>query len=108
MLGECFDPDGELLISEHCRPHWSQAGAMVFIMLSAIQRVRKKSTDALSRSERRHWKTLARGANDFGLTPAHATRETLAVCLVATLTSDRETEPNAMKARQKNRSRDRC
>jgi putative transposase len=31
MLGECFDPDGELVISQHCRPHWSQAGAMVFI-----------------------------------------------------------------------------
>jgi hypothetical protein len=31
MLGECFDPKGELLISEHCLPHWSQAGAMVFI-----------------------------------------------------------------------------
>jgi putative transposase len=31
MLGECFDPNGELLISEHCRPHWSQAGAVVFI-----------------------------------------------------------------------------
>ena len=31
MLGECFDPKGELVISEHCRPHWSQAGAMVFI-----------------------------------------------------------------------------
>jgi type I restriction enzyme R subunit len=31
MLGECFDPAGELLIHEHCRPHWSQAGAVVFI-----------------------------------------------------------------------------
>jgi putative transposase len=31
MLGECFDPKGELLISEHCLPHSSQAGAMVFI-----------------------------------------------------------------------------
>ena len=31
MFGEPFDPKGELLIYEHCRPHWSQAGAMVFI-----------------------------------------------------------------------------
>jgi len=31
MLGECFDPKGELLISAHCRPHWSQAGAVVFV-----------------------------------------------------------------------------
>jgi type I restriction enzyme R subunit len=31
MLGDCFDPKGQLLIYEHCRPHWSQAGAIVFI-----------------------------------------------------------------------------
>ena len=31
MLGECFDPKAEKFISELCRPHWSQAGAVVFI-----------------------------------------------------------------------------
>jgi putative transposase len=31
MLGEPFDPNGDLEIYEHCRPHWSQAGAVVFI-----------------------------------------------------------------------------
>ncbi len=31
MLGELFDPKSELLIYEHCRPHWSQAGSVVFI-----------------------------------------------------------------------------
>jgi putative transposase len=31
MLGEAFDPNGELVIYKHCRPHWSQAGAVVFI-----------------------------------------------------------------------------
>jgi type I restriction enzyme R subunit len=31
MLGEAFDPKGELLIHEHCRPRWSQAGSVVFI-----------------------------------------------------------------------------
>jgi type I restriction enzyme R subunit len=31
MLGECFDPKGEFIIREHCRPHWSQAGAVIFI-----------------------------------------------------------------------------
>jgi putative transposase len=31
MLGVCFDPKGEFLIYEHCRAHWSQAGAVVFI-----------------------------------------------------------------------------
>jgi putative transposase len=31
MLGESFDPKAELLIFERCRPHWSQAGAVVFM-----------------------------------------------------------------------------
>ena len=31
MLGELFDPKVEAHIYEHCRPHWSQAGAVVFI-----------------------------------------------------------------------------
>lgn len=31
MLGELFDPKAEFHISERCRPHWSQAGAVVFI-----------------------------------------------------------------------------
>lgn len=28
---ELFDPQADLAITEHCRPHWSQAGAIVFI-----------------------------------------------------------------------------
>ena len=31
MLGELFDPQADFGISEHFRPHWSQAGAIVFI-----------------------------------------------------------------------------
>jgi putative transposase len=31
VLGECFDPKAEKFISELCRPHWSQAGAVIFI-----------------------------------------------------------------------------
>jgi type I restriction enzyme R subunit len=31
MLGNVFDPRAETQIYEHCRPHWSQAGAVVFI-----------------------------------------------------------------------------
>jgi type I restriction enzyme R subunit len=31
VLGELFDPKSDLLIYEHYRPHWSQAGAIVFI-----------------------------------------------------------------------------
>ncbi|MBN2578084.1 MAG: hypothetical protein JXB10_03755 [Pirellulales bacterium] len=31
MLGELFDPKAEWFVHEHFRPHWSQAGAVVFI-----------------------------------------------------------------------------
>ena len=31
MLGEFFDPAAQLFIEERCRPHWTQAGAIVFI-----------------------------------------------------------------------------
>jgi|GEM_PF-1127088 len=35
MLGECFDPKADLLIHQHVRPHWSQAGAVAFITFRA-------------------------------------------------------------------------
>ena len=31
MLGDVFDPKADLVISEGDRPHWSQAGAIVFV-----------------------------------------------------------------------------
>lgn len=31
MLGEVFDPKSEFAVNERLRPHWSQAGAIVFI-----------------------------------------------------------------------------
>ncbi len=31
MLGGVFDPKAEFFVREHCRPHWSQAGAVVFL-----------------------------------------------------------------------------
>jgi len=31
MLGEFFDPQAELFVEDRLRPHWSQAGAIVFI-----------------------------------------------------------------------------
>ncbi len=31
MWGELFDPGAEMLIAERIRPHWSQAGAIVFV-----------------------------------------------------------------------------
>ncbi|WP_164103392.1 transposase [Candidatus Laterigemmans baculatus] len=31
LLGELFDPTAELDIRDHYRPHWSQAGAIIFV-----------------------------------------------------------------------------
>ncbi len=31
MLGEPFDPKADWFVHEHFRPHWSQAGAVVFL-----------------------------------------------------------------------------
>ncbi len=31
MLGDLFDPNADLLINDRLRPHWSQAGAIVFV-----------------------------------------------------------------------------
>ena len=47
MLGECFDPKGEILVEEHCRPHWSQAGAVVFITF--------RTHDSVPREVVRRW-----------------------------------------------------
>ncbi len=33
MIGELFDPKADVFIHERLRPHWSQAGAVVFITL---------------------------------------------------------------------------
>jgi type I restriction enzyme R subunit len=57
MLGECFDPKAELLIHEHCRPHWSQAGAVVFITFRAHDSIPR---DVLRRWERQKQEWLQR------------------------------------------------
>ena len=66
MLGEIFDPAADTLITEHCRPHWSQAGAIVFITFrthdsiprEVILRWDREKHDWLERhgyDARRHW-----------------------------------------------------
>ncbi len=40
-LGELFDPTSELLVAEHFRPHWSQAGAIVFITFRTADSIPK-------------------------------------------------------------------
>ena len=47
MLGQTFDPNADLSIREHCRPHWSQAGAIVFITFRAV--------DSIPREVIRRW-----------------------------------------------------
>ena len=54
MLGKLFDPEAEVLIEERLRPHWSQAGAIVFITFRTRDSIPKavlKQWDA----EKRLW-----------------------------------------------------
>jgi len=99
MLGECFDPTSDLLIYEHCRPHWSQAGAVVFITFRThdsipgevlerwdrekqewlLRRLHiedsaaRSSGRVLSRSERRHWSGILRTLSEKDRADFHKT-----------------------------------
>jgi len=53
-LGVLFDPKAELTISEHYRPHWSQAGAIVFITFRTADSIPKEVLDRWER-EKRDW-----------------------------------------------------
>ncbi len=54
MFGECFDPKGDLHVSEHCRPHWSQAGAVVFITFRTHDSVPREVLERWDR-EKQDW-----------------------------------------------------
>ena len=54
MLGEVFDPSSEFLIYEHCRPHWSQAGTVVFITLRTQDSIPREVVDRWER-EKQEW-----------------------------------------------------
>ncbi len=54
MLGESFDPKSELLIYGHCRPHWSQAGAVVFITFRAHDSIPREVIERWDR-EKKEW-----------------------------------------------------
>ena len=54
MLGDCFDPKGEVAIREHCRPHWSQAGAVVFITFRTADSIPRSVVEAWNR-EKQLW-----------------------------------------------------
>ncbi len=76
MLGELFDPKGELLIHEHCRPHWSQAGAIVFITFRTCDSIPRNVIDRWDREKQDwlirnrlavdglHWSELIESLND--------------------------------------------
>jgi type I restriction enzyme R subunit len=51
MLGECFDPNAELRIEENCRPHWSQAGAVVFITFRTNDSIPRKVIERWEREK---------------------------------------------------------
>ncbi|MCR9292234.1 MAG: hypothetical protein NXI32_05910 [bacterium] len=54
MLGELFDPKAELSISEHYRPHWSQAGAIVFITFRTQDSIPRNVLERWER-EKQEW-----------------------------------------------------
>ena len=49
MFGELFDPKAELFIHDRLRPHWSQAGAIVFVTFRTFDSIPK---DVIQRWER--------------------------------------------------------
>ena len=63
MLGECFDPKAELHIYEHCRPHWSQAGAVIFITFRTYDSIPR---DVVERWEREKHEWLRLRSRDTG------------------------------------------
>ena len=68
-LGELFDPKQELVIEERLRPHWSQAGAIVFVTFrtadsipqEVIRRWEREKTEWMRQhgySADKHWSKL--------------------------------------------------
>ncbi|MDA1053214.1 MAG: hypothetical protein O3C40_22410 [Planctomycetota bacterium] len=57
MIGELFDPKAELLIAETCRPHWAQAGAIVFVTFRTADSI---PNEVLERWERQKQDWLQR------------------------------------------------
>ncbi len=54
MLGELFDPKAEVLVHERLRPHWSQAGAIVFVTFRTRDSIPKSVLDCWER-EKKDW-----------------------------------------------------
>lgn len=54
MLGELFDPKAELFIHDRLRPHWSQAGAIVFVTFRTKDSIPKEVVARWDR-EKQDW-----------------------------------------------------
>ena len=54
MLGGLFDPKSEWLMYEHCRPHWSQDGTVVFITFRTHDSIPREVIERWDR-EKRAW-----------------------------------------------------
>jgi putative transposase len=80
MLGEVFDPKNDLLIHEHCRPHWSQAGAIVFITFRTQDSIPRAVVERWER-EKQEW--LQRRGHATGTHSSEA---------IATLSEDERSE----------------
>ena len=54
MLGQVFDPAAELLVTERCRPHWAQAGAIVFVTFRTHDSIPREVLERWE-NEKRQW-----------------------------------------------------
>jgi len=63
MIGEIFDPRADLPVYEHRRPHWSQAGAIVFITFRTHDSIPRAVVEQWER-EKQAW--LRRRGHDTG------------------------------------------
>jgi type I restriction enzyme R subunit len=63
MLGELFDPRGNWFVREHFRPHWTQAGAVVFITFRTHDSIPKAVLERWE-LEKQDW--LVRHGHDTG------------------------------------------
>jgi type I restriction enzyme R subunit len=75
MLGDSFDPKSDLLIYEHCRPHWSQAGTVVFITFRTHDSIPGEVVERWDREKQqwlrqrgwdagKHWSVIFRELSD--------------------------------------------
>ena len=75
MLGDFFDPKAEFSIREHCRPHWCQAGAVVFItfrtrdsvpaeVVARWEREKKEWLAKRGLGQGRHWSAVLPGLSE--------------------------------------------